>query len=221
MRSETAAADLWKNLAQKAKKLFAIELSEDDLRRLADFVALLQAWSAKVNLLSAETTEEIVYRHVLDSLAPAMWIGSSGAIVDLGSGAGFPGIPLGLVKPSAHVWLIESRRKRANFLRHVVRVLKLNNVIVYEGRAEEFAGSHQHEFGAAVARAIPPELLIRFAHEVVEPGGRAILMRKAGAAAVSAEGFTQQGREEYELPGGFRHEVVILVRVLTNGSTPD
>ena len=221
MHSEAAAVELWKDLARKAKKLFGIELSGDDLRRLADLVSLLQAWSAKVNLLSAETTEEIVYRHVLDSLAPAMWIGSTEMIADLGSGAGFPGIPLGLVRPSAHLWLIESRRKRANFLRHVVRVLKLHNVTVYEGRAEEFAGSHPHEFGAAVARAISPELLIRFAHEVVEPGGRAILMRKAGAVSVSAEGFTQQGREEYELPGGFHHEVVILVRELTNGSTPD
>lgn len=218
---KTAAADLWKDLAEKAKKLFGIELSDDDLRRLADFVSLVQTWSTKVNLLSAETMEEIVYRHVLDSLAPARWIGPAGMIADFGSGAGFPGIPLGLVKPSVRMWLIESRRRRANFLRHVVRVLKLHNVMVYEGRAEEFAKSHRSEFGAAIGRAISPELLVRFALEVVEPGGRVVLMRKAGAAVASVEGFTQQGREEYELPGGFLHEVIILARERMNGSFPE
>ncbi len=207
-----AAIDLWDDLTQRAKSLFEVDIPAVGLQRLTTFVALLRAWSAKVNLVSAESLEDIVHRHVLDSFAPVLFLGSARKVVDFGSGAGFPGIPLAVLRSSISFSLVESRRRRSNFLRYVVRTLPLDNVVVAEDRAEKFAEAHEGEFDAAIGRAIRTDLLMSFARNVLNPGGVLILMRKVGSGAVSEEGFTKLGRREYELPGGFHHEVVALVR---------
>lgn len=207
-----AQTNLANELALEAKSRFGIDLSPEMVRQLSEFVAVLQTWSAKVNLVSAGSAEEILQRHVLDSMVPAKIIGSAKLVADFGSGAGFPGIPIAVLNRSARVWLIESRRRRANFLRYAARTIGIGNVRLFEERAEDFAERHPGELCAVVGRAIRPDVLVRFGRAVLRPGGLLLIMRKAGRAATSAKGFTQQGREEYELPGGIHHEVEILAR---------
>jgi 16S rRNA (guanine527-N7)-methyltransferase len=129
-------------------------LSASQLDQLAAYLDLLLRWNARTNLTSVRDPEHIVSRHFGESLfaarhllpAPSQvadrdlsgnWPPATGNCADLGSGAGFPGLPLKIWAPSLHVTLIESQNKKATFLREVIRTLKLQQVEVFAGRAED------------------------------------------------------------------------------------
>ena len=89
---------LWDRFTSLARELFDVQLEAAELERLERFVELLEAWSEKINLVSAGSREEIVTRHLLDSLAPSTLLPDVIEVADFGSGAGFPGIPLAVLK---------------------------------------------------------------------------------------------------------------------------
>lgn len=208
------ASDPSRRLRESAARALGLELDAAEVDRLARFVALLATWSHKMNLVSYQTTDELVDRHVVDSLAAAAALRSSRRIVDFGSGAGLPGIPLAIVLADSVVHLVEARRRRATFLRAVVRELRIANLVVEDGRGEARAASLRalHP-DAVVSRAVPAADLLAFAEEVLSPGGRLLWMRKASRADQPVPGpFDTAAPIAYELPGGARHEVSIFVR---------
>ncbi|MBV9670772.1 MAG: 16S rRNA (guanine(527)-N(7))-methyltransferase RsmG, partial [Acidobacteriales bacterium] len=105
------------------------------------YLELLVKWNARMNLTVVGDERQIVQRHFGESLAVAEWIlrevGSEGRLFDLGAGAGFPGAPIAVRCPGWQVTLIESQKKKATFLREMVRVVELSNCSVFAGRAEE------------------------------------------------------------------------------------
>lgn len=107
------------------------------LHRFRAFAALLDTWNTSSNLISCRSGQELVERHFVDCLRLVPLIPAASTTLDLGSGAGFPGIPVAIARPDRRVLLVESRRRRANFLREVRRKLRLENVSVIEGRAED------------------------------------------------------------------------------------
>jgi 16S rRNA (guanine527-N7)-methyltransferase len=116
-------------------------LSARQLEQLSAYLSLLLKWNAKMNLTSVRQPEEIVSRHFGESLfaTKLLWENASvGSVIDLGSGAGFPGLPLAICAPEISVTLIESQNKKATFLKEVARALGLNNVKVFPGRGEDF-----------------------------------------------------------------------------------
>ncbi len=121
-------------------------LSPRQLEQLSQYLALLLRWNAKTNLTAVRDEESIVLRHFGESLFAARQLFGDGAedvaesVADVGSGAGFPGIPLKIYAPGIALTLIESQNKKATFLKEVVRGLKLEGVKVFNGRAEQFAG---------------------------------------------------------------------------------
>lgn len=134
--------------------LLGIELTDPMLSELAGFADLLDVWSRKTNLLSCASAHELVERHLLDSLALAPLLPASGPLVDLGSGAGFPGVPVGIVRRDQPLLLVETRRKRVSFLREVRRTLKLSHVKIHEGRAEDPPDDHRERAAAVFSRAV-------------------------------------------------------------------
>jgi 16S rRNA (guanine527-N7)-methyltransferase len=182
-----------------------VRLAPPEVDRLRRFVSLLDTWAPRLNLVSTRTTEETVHRHVLDSLAPATFLVPRETVADVGSGAGFPGVPLAVTRPGK-VWLIESRRRRATFLRHVVRTLGLGNAVVFEGRAEDF----REPVEAVVGRAVEERALAALASAILDSGGRLVAMRTARQAEGDWRGWTAIESRRYELPGGFFHEIVLL-----------
>ena len=98
----------------------------------------LKEWNQKINLTSLKTDEAIITTHFIDSLTLIPHLPSSASILDLGSGAGFPGIPLKIAAPAHNITLLEATRKKANFLRHIIRILGLSKTTVVECRAEHF-----------------------------------------------------------------------------------
>ena len=113
--------------------------SDEMISRFQEFCSLLQKWNDKINLISEQNPAAILEKHIFDSLQYLRWLETSHKTLDIGSGAGFPGIPIKIIDPDLDMTLVESQRKRCNFLREAVRTLGLEKIEVIEGRAEEFS----------------------------------------------------------------------------------
>lgn len=120
-----------------------LELSDVRVAQLSTYLDLLLKWNSKMNLTAVREPEQIVRRHFGESLFAARLIGSAcgaaNSLIDVGSGAGFPGIPIKILIPHLQLTLIESQQKKATFLREVVRTLNLPDAEIANARAEEVA----------------------------------------------------------------------------------
>ncbi len=166
-------------IAELLGPFLVTKLSEDQLSAVSMHLDLLLRWNARINLTSVREAEEIVTRHFGESLFvgqqlfPSQSVTESIHLADVGSGAGFPGLPIKIWAPEIKVTLIESNNKKATFLREVVRGLKLDDVEVFAKRAEAFP--HQVEF--VTLRAVENfEEALKTAIGLLEPGGTIALM---------------------------------------------
>lgn len=158
-------------------------LSALQTAQLLTYLDLLLKWNAKMNLTAVRDAEQIVTRHFGESLFAAEYLSREPytTAADVGSGAGFPGMPMAIYAPRAQVTLIESQTKKATFLREVMRTLKLNNVTVENARAE----SIDQRYEAVTMRAVERfEQSGPAASALVQPAGRLALL--IGAAQVGA-----------------------------------
>ena len=129
-------------IATLLKPFLKSPLSPHQLEIVSAYLDLLLRWNEWINLTAVRRPEEIVTRHFGESFFLAQHLFRpdwGGDVVDLGSGAGFPGVPIAVYAPAARVTLIESNHKKATFLRELTRALKPTNLTVYAGRGEEFA----------------------------------------------------------------------------------
>lgn len=115
-----------------------VQFSEEMIERFQTYCALLQKWNEKINLTSEKDAISILEKHVFDSLQYLLWIDPTHKTLDIGSGAGFPGIPIKIIHPGLEITLLDSQKKRCSFLREVIRTLKFDRVEVAEGRVESF-----------------------------------------------------------------------------------
>jgi 16S rRNA (guanine527-N7)-methyltransferase len=199
------AERLLQRLPDDARRLFGLEIGAHDLEAMALYIRELAVWSKAMNLVGAASQEEIVGRHLLDSLATIRLLADTANIADMGSGAGFPGIPIGIVLRDAHVHLVEARRKRCSFLRHVCRLLDLGNVTVWEGRAE--AWQPPVRMDAVTGRALRPVDIASLGARLLRPGGKLLIMCKSVTRPLELAGFGRDSSIRYELPGGESHRV--------------
>lgn len=154
---------------------------------LRAYAALVRAWAPRLDLVSPGDLDRFEERHIEDSLraAPLLDELSNGPCVDVGSGAGLPGIPLAIARPGRHWTLVEPRRRRAAFLEEAVRELGLDCDVV-AGTAEEaaldlaLAGAHVLATARAVAE---PEVVRRLAEPLLKPGGVTLVFTGANARA--------------------------------------
>ena len=161
-------------LRQGAEAL-GIELGDAQLDALLTHLDLLDEWGTRMNLTAIRDRPSQLTRHVLDSLSVRPWLRGP-AVADIGSGAGFPGIPLAVVAPDLRFTLIESTGKKARFLAHVRDTLGLKNVTVVNERAERFRPPVP--FSTVVARAVGSVAdLLRYSTSLVGPGSRLLAMK--------------------------------------------
>jgi 16S rRNA (guanine527-N7)-methyltransferase len=162
----------------------------------------MDEWGARMNLTAIRDRDQQLTKHVLDSLSVWPWVRGE-RVADLGSGAGFPGIPLAVLEPQRHFALIESTGKKCDFLREVVRQLALENVEVVQVRAESYRP--QVRFGTVVARAVGPiPELVRRAGHLVAGGGRLLAMKgRLPEAELAARlgGWKLAGVHRLTIPG--------------------
>ena len=158
------------------------------LAQFRDYAALLLQWNEQMNLTAVRTAEGIVRRHFLDSLSLVQVTGELAGqrLVDVGSGAGFPGLPLKILFPTLKLTLVESVAKKARFLEAVVGELGLTDVTVLVERAEQVGqmAAHREQYDWAVARAVAElRVLLEYLLPLCRVGGRAVAMKGASAAA--------------------------------------
>lgn len=171
------------------------ELSQEQLQQLSDYLNLLLRWNAKTNLTAIREPEAIVTRHFGESLFLARNVSREAirSASDLGSGAGFPGIPLKIYAPHMAVTLIESQNKKATFLKEVIREITLMDINVFSGRAEESGFTADLVTLRAVEKF---EEAVGVAVKLLNPGGRLALLigaRQADAAKKLLQGFEVRG----------------------------
>ena len=184
---------------------------------LLDYLALLLRWNRTYNLTAVRDPREMVTKHLLDSLAMHPFVddlaGAGGALADLGTGAGLPGIPLAIAKPGLRVTLVESAGKKARFMREAVRHLKLADVQVAESRIE--ALDMPGAFDAITARALATlPLLVEWGGPLLKPDGRLLAMKGVEPAeeiAALPEGWAVEAVHPLRVPGlpAQRHLVVV------------
>ena len=180
---------LWDDIFARCQAA-GIPLSREAAQALARFHGLLTDWNSRMDLTAVLEESEMVDRHYVDSLSPLKTEGllpAGARVIDVGSGAGFPGIPLAIARPDLQVTLLDAQNKRVRFLQEAAKHLSLANVAALHGRAEDMAHLPEFRecFDLALARAVAPlptllELLLPFA----KVGGRALCWK---GPAVMAE----------------------------------
>lgn len=198
-------------LADRIRDVHRLAVSPEAAETLLAYLDLLERWAARFNLVSARSREEVVDRHLVDSLGVAAVIEGRTSVADVGSGAGFPGVPLAIARPGSEILLIEPRRHRANFLREVTRRLGVANARVAECRADarDLAGEI---VDVVTGRAVRIDELMTVAKTLLVSAGRLVVMRKAGAELLAPAGYERDRTHAYALADGSRHEAVAFVR---------
>lgn len=173
-----------------------IPLSPAELGKFYAFAAELIKWSRKVNITAIRDDEEIAVKHFIDSLAVLKVAGVGGHLLDIGSGGGFPAIPLKIARGRIQVVSVDAVEKKVLFQRHVARLLALHGFEAVHARAEELPARYGGSFDWIVSRAFTDiPTFVRIALPLLKEDGRIIAMKGRG------------GREEAEAAGSALHQM--------------
>lgn len=211
-------------LARAAQSRFGLRLSDGQLQAFTLYARELQDWNLRVNLTAITDPHEITVKHFLDSLSCLLALKPrpGDKLVDVGSGAGFPGIPLRIACPQIELVLVESIGKKADFCRHIVELLGLDGVQVVQARAELIGRSAEHRgrYDWAVARAVARlPVLLEYLLPLLRVGGAAIAQKgesgpteaKQAQPALEILGGELQQVIPVELPGASEAHYLIVV----------
>jgi len=140
-------SEKWKQLIINAALQFDIHIDLNQAEMFAVHAELLLEWNRKTNLTAVTDPMGVAVKHFVDSLIPGKQVLPDTTMLDIGSGAGFPGIPLKILLPSLRVTLIDATRKKVSFLKHVIRTLKLDNIEARHMRAEDLSNQRNGSDG--------------------------------------------------------------------------
>lgn len=169
-------------LMKKASEEAGQELTEKKYEQFIKYMRLLQEWNEKVNLTAITEDEEVIKKHFIDCIKAfkSKAIANANTIIDVGTGAGFPGLPIAIMNPNVKVTLLDSLNKRINFLNIVANDLGLENVITIHSRAEDGArqGALREQFDVATSRAVANmAVLSEFCMPYVKVGGHFVALK--------------------------------------------
>ncbi len=211
-------------ILNEASALTGLTPGEREISLFESYRKAILFWNNKMNLVSVRSARDLEVRHFVDSLTVAPHLPRKDAtVLDIGAGAGFPGIPLKICLNSLRLYLLEPQRKKVSFLRHIVRELGLRDVTVIHRRVEELIdeGSCRAFFDAVISRALwkLPNLLPAGLHFLV-PGGVLIAMKGGGIdeelrdalKLCPASGMTLVGVHDFTLPGRADRRKIVVFR---------
>lgn len=157
---------------------YDLSISKQQLILLDKYADLLIEWNEKFNLTAITEREEIYLKHFLDCLLLADKLKQDSTLVDVGSGAGFPGLVIKIYRPDIKITLLEPNNKKVSFLKEVIMQLQLKDIQVYNLRAEDFCKDHYQQFDIATARAVAPlNILCELCLPLVKVEGNFLAMK--------------------------------------------
>ena len=205
------------------EKYFDFLFSVEQLEQFFAYMNLLIEWNEKMNLTAIVEPNEIILKHFIDSITILKEIDNNSKIIDVGTGAGFPGVPLSIMNPTLKITLADSLNKRLIFLQEVVNQLGLKNIKIIHARAEELGKNkkYRENFDAATSRAVANlSTLSEYLIPLVKVGGKIISMKAGGAQeeieaakkAIKILGGEIEEIEEFKLPQTEIERTIILIK---------
>ena len=167
------------DLLKKAKML-GIELNENQIEMFYNYMNLLIEWDEKMNLTAIIEPKEIILKHFIDSITIKKYLKENDEVLDIGTGAGFPGIPLKIVEENSKITLLDSLNKRITFLQEVINKLNLKDIRGIHGRAEEFVKQkgEREKYDIVTSRAVARlNVLLEYMLPFTKIGGSCICMK--------------------------------------------
>ena len=194
-----------------------LHLKADQLDKFSIYLQELQAWNRSVNLTAITVDEEIVVKHFVDSLAALTveMMKPGASLLDVGTGAGFPGIPLKIARSDLRLTLVEPVQKKVSFLYRIVGLLHLEDVNIFYGTLEQFMarGKHGHAFDYITTRALKYGVILRDGASLLAGWGRAIIY---ASDPIDLEGETEWSivaQHRFDLPRGLGRRVLSVLCV--------
>ncbi len=197
-----------KDLIEKIFKNYNINLNNRQIEQFCVYYDFLLQENQKFNLTAITQPLEVVVKHFIDSVLPQSHIKPSAHIIDIGTGAGFPGVPLKILRPDLKVTLLDSLQKRIKFLNELINKLKLQDIKAIHARAEDYVKAKREQFDVALSRAVAQiPTLSEYLLPYLKIGGKAIMYKganaeeeiKMGGYAIKILGGQIEGQEEFQL----------------------
>ena len=216
------------HLQEQMHNILGLELSSPQIDQFCLYGDLLLEWNQKMNLTSITEPEEIILKHFVDSLTLGK-LAQAGRLADIGTGAGFPGIPLKILNPDLELYLVDSLAKRLEFLKVVKTELKLNDVATVHARAEDMGrdARYRASFDIVTSRAVARlPVLLEYAMPLLKVGGQFLAAKglrveeevvEAGRA-LELLGCEVVRVENYTLGEGAEHRATVIVKKLRTTS---
>ena len=217
----------FKNKLSNLLQRINIEIKDEELNKFYSYMNLMLDWNAKINLTAITEEDDIILKHFVDSLTIYKYIEDNKSVIDIGTGAGFPGIPLAILKNNNKFTLVDSLNKRINFLNDVKEKIILANLTNIHARAEEVGQNkkYREKFDIAVSRAVANlSVLVEYLIPVVKLGGRVICMKGSNIEeelndaqfAIETLGGKVIFRDEFNLPESDIKRNIIIIEKIKN-----
>lgn len=209
------------DIVEQEAKSMGLSLSTGEIDLFERYAAELKKWNSKVNLTAITKDKEIAIKHFIDSLTLAPYVTASDRLLDIGSGAGLPVIPLKIIKPETAMVSVDAVAKKIHFQRHVIRTLNLQNIEAIHARIEELHKTHRGSFSVITSRAFTRlDRFISLAAPLLAENGVLIAMKgygaegeiAAGDEVENAGGFSVTSVHRYSLPLGMGERVLTFIK---------
>ncbi len=215
--------DVFKNNLTELAKKIGIDLDELQVKKYYDYMNILLEWNEKINLTAITEMNDVILKHFIDCITVMKYINEKSNILDVGSGAGFPGIPISILDTESSITLLDSLNKRVIFLQEVIKRLDLNNVSAIHSRAEEFGRNkcNREKYDVTVSRAVANlSTLAEYLLPFTKMGGISICMKgsnvdeeiKQAEFAIKELGGKIVKVDKFNLPSSDMERNIIVIK---------
>ncbi|HIJ87824.1 MAG TPA: 16S rRNA (guanine(527)-N(7))-methyltransferase RsmG [Desulfuromonadales bacterium] len=209
------------DIVAREAQLLGVALSSSEIDAFERYAMELKKWNSKINLTAITKDREIAIKHFIDSLHLAPYLSTGDRLLDIGSGAGLPVLPLKIIRPEISMVSVDAVAKKIHFQRHIIRLLDLKNIKAVHARIEELHKAELNSFTVIISRAFTRlDRFVALASPFLAEGGVLIAMKgeqaeceiSASDSSLQAGGFTVVSTQRYVLPENMGERVLTVLK---------